>query len=595
MASPQDILTLMENSHNTGETTGIDISTIQSDCHRYKFSFVSSCSDPNTIQLTNLYVDADFNSLQPDRSIEQEQKRDGTVKLISMRLSYIMSMELVVNDQYFFLLDQAAGADTIKIQPINPDGTELEIEQATWEVVSRSNNDSDTYVAVISFKLKDTDRFITPCCPATSIITFENPCDDGEGGGGDPVPDPCLDYAVSIDFDGTTFSPNITGGPAGATTTYRWLKDSGTGLFVEISTAGSVNESGPGIYRLIATRGTCQASYDYEYQGDCGSFAVTLAEPVDGFIVATPNRTSTFTWEVDTGSGYVALGDTTAAITALVDGTYRVTATSNGCTAQATIAVTLEVCAHSVTIARNGNTLETTVVGNTGAPTYQWYADYGDGSGLQTIVGATGPDYPVTVPGCYEVKVTADGCDKYAMYLVLDTCVGFNVLIESVVPAVGSTVDLTATVTNPPAAVTYTWYQISNGVWNQIGTGASINIGTTGTVRVVAESGACSAEDILSFCVEPGVLENYQAFIGDNVNTEWTVTNFTLPNPAGLTENQINGQLIVRRNGVELQYSDTVGVGDRTQYTIDFANNQVELATGWPLEDTERLEVLLLV
>lgn len=590
-----DILSLFENSHSVHPANSdVDIAFTQSECHKYKISTSSDCAEVEGVQINTMYLSAQFRTPEKVLTRELEEKTDGTNKVIAMRIDYDISMELIIDDFLLFVLHSVGLQDTIEIAAINPAGTTYEIDPATWEVEHSSDSNADTYPATISFRLKETAQVKTACCPEDSIVTFEDPCDENGGEPPEDPTDPCEDFDVSLTFSDPTLSPDITGGPSGATTTYRWLYDSGNGVFTEISTAGSINVTNPGVYRLIATRGTCQASYDYEYFGECDDFEVTLTEPVDGVLVASANRIATFEWQKDTGSGYVTIGGETGPILiATEDADYKVIATYGDCEDEAELTVTLDVCAHSVEIARDGNTLETTVTGNTGTPTYQWYADYGDGMGTVLISGATDADYVATQPGCYEVKVTADGCDKYAKYLILDECVGFSVVIEQVEPDGMGGVDLTAMAVNPPGTVTYVWYQAIGGVWQSIGTGATLTgVSTTGNVRVEATSEGCTAEDMLFFCVDPGTLENYQAFIGDDSSLNWEVTVFTLPNPATLTENEINAMLQVYRNGVKLQYKDTPT--DRTHYSIDFANNEIDLFTGWPLKSTEKLEVLKL-
>jgi len=585
-----DIRPLYDNSHDIESTNEIGVSFSESDCHKYKITASNTCDIEGLSTLQTVYLDAQF--LRPDfRYVkESRQNRDGTTAVLSIRKEVTNKLEFIVNDYFLLYLTDLGMVDTLSIYPINPDGPEFEIIQDSWTIDPVGEDDQDTYAVQVQFRVKDSDLFTTACCEGQSIVSFEDPCDDGEGGGGDLPVDPCEDYAVEITYDGSSLSADVTGGPAAATITYVWYLDPGTGVFGQIATSQALNPVDSGTYRVVANRGVCQKAADYEFTGDCDDFTVEIIEK-SGLLIASVNRFSTFVWYKDTGSGYVEIpSETTACLTPDESADYKVVATSSGCEEEDEVTVSVSVCAHTVSIARDGNVLESTVADNTGSPTYQWYADYGDGSGTVLISGATSPDLAITAPGCYELKVTADGCDKYAKFVVLDVCVGFNALIETSSPDGMGGVDLTAMAINPPGTVNYTWYQAIGGVWQQVGTGANINVTTTGNIRLEATSGDCTSEDMLFFCVDPGTMEKYQKFVGDDASLNWEVTAFTLPNPASYTVNEINAMLQVYRNGVKLEYATSPS--DRTQYSIDFANNEIDLYTGWPLKSTEKLEVL---
>lgn len=590
-----DIISLMANSHDVFSVMDLDVAFLESNCHKYKVDFSNPCTIDGVGILSAMYLDAQF--LGPEYEVfkESQTNRDGTVKKLFHRITPVLRMEFIVNDFYYQALQLVGLHETITVAAINPDGPELEVDPDSWAVERVGQDDEDTYACRITFKVKDSSFFSKSCCDDQSIVSFEDPCDIEGGGGGGGIPDPCEDYAVSIDFDGTTLSAVVTGGPVSAMPSYVWYYDAaGNGVFTQISTAAAFNPVNPGIYRVVATKGTCQKSSDYEFMGDCLDFTVNVVEVTGPVLIADVNRSSTFQWYLDD----VAIpGAVNSYHVPTTSGTYKVEATSIGCVAYDELAVVVTACAHSVVITRDNNILTAEVTGNTGTPTYQWYVDYGDGGGTVLLSGATGNTLGVTEPGCYEVKVTADGCDKYAKYVILDVCVGFDVLIESVTPDGGSGVNITAAAVNPPGAVTYVWYQIVNGVFQQIGTGVTVNTSLTGTVKVVATSGDCVVEEMTSFCVDPGVLENYQSQFGDNTNYEYEITIFTLPDPGTYTVNEINSMLLTFRNGVKLEYTDdlsSIAIGvRRTYYEINFATNEIVLDSGFPLKTTEKLEALL--
>jgi len=586
-----DIKPLLENSHDVFSTQDIGISESESNCHKYRITYSHPCTIEG-VNSTTLYLDAQFLRPNYNRVIEEKENRNGENLRILSRITPVLRLEFITNDAYFEILNQIGLHDEILISPINPDGPDFEVESGSWEVEPLGAEDEDTYQCRISFRVKDTTLVSGICCEDQSIVSFEDPCDPGGEGGGPPIEDPCADFEVSISYDGNSLTADVSGGPGMATTSYIWYLNAGTGVFTQIATSQSLNPVDPGVYRVVVTRGTCQKSADYTFSGECDDYTVELMEKPGPILIANVNRFSTFVWYKDTGSGFVEIpGETTACLVPDETATYKVEATSAGCEGDDEIEVEITVCAHTVAITRDDNVLTAEVTGNTGTPTYQWYADYGDGNGTVIIGGATGSTLAVSVPGCYEVKVTADGCDKYAKLVILDVCVGFNAIISGVAPAAGDTVDLTAEAQNPPGDVNYTWYQSIGGVWQQVGTGAMINLGTTGNVRLVATSGACTSEDQLFFCVDPGALENYESTLGDGVLTAFIITNFILPNPATYTENQINAMLQVYRNGVKMQYSSMPA--SRTQYSINFADNEIQIDAGFPLKATERLEALL--
>lgn len=594
-----DITPLLENSHDINSLVDLDVSLAQSNCHKYKITYSHPCTIDGFNFQFPLYLDAQFRNLDHEEFKETRTNRDGFQKKLFHRVTPILRIEFVCNDFFFNLLKLIGLHDEILVSPINPSGPDYEVDPNTWNVERIGDDSEDTYAVLITFQIKDSSVYTKTCCDDSSIVSFEDPCDlDGEGGGEGP-PDPCADYDVSISFDGTTMTADVTGGPTGATTTYKWYYDAaGNGVFTQISTAGSINPVNPGVYRVVATRGTCQMSYDYELFGDCMDFTVDLVEvtAADGspVLIADVNRFSTFEWYLD---DVLIGGATDSYYIPTMSGTYKVVATSGDCEAEDTEEVTIDTCAHTVEITRDENTLTATVTGNTGTPTYQWYVDIGDGNGSLAISGATGNTYTATQVGYYTVKVTADSCDQYASYLILDVCVAFDVFISSVTPDGVGGVNITAEAINPPGTVNYTWYQVQNGVFQQIGTGSTINTALTGTVKVVATSGACTAEEMTSFCVDPGSLENYESQYGNGTDFAYEITIFTLPDPGSYTVNEINSMLMVFRNGVKLEYTDdlsAIAIGvRRTYFEIDFALNKIELDSGFPLKTTEKLEALL--
>jgi len=586
---PTDTLNILDNSHDILSLTDIDAALTEKECHKYKVSYSNPCTIEGVTLTPDVYLDCQFLNLIYEEQKEVKANRDGENKKLYHRITPVFRFEFIGNDFFFHTFNLIGLHQTIMVSPINPGGSDYEVEPDSWTVERVGEDDLDTYGIRVTFKVKDSSFISKACCESESIVVFEDPCDIDGGGGGGGIEDVCEDFEVSITYDGTSLTAETVGGPVGASNSYEWFYDAaGNGVFTKISEAMAFNAINPGIYRVYVTRGTCRKSSDYELNGECMDFAVNVIE-VDGHIlIADVNRISTFQWYKDD----VAIpGATQSYYVATESGTYKVEATSIGCVEEDSTDVTVTVCAHSVNITELGGLLTAVVTGNTGDPVYQWYVDYGDGAGTQPIDGATGSTYQADLPGCYQVKVTADGCDKYATKVILDECTGFNVIISGVVNTGLGSVDLTAEAVNPPGTVTYTWFQVVNGVYQQIGTGQSINTQATGNVKVEASSNDCRAEDMLFFCVDPDTVENYQSFIGDGLTYQYVIDNFTLPNPSSYTSNEINGMLLVLRNGLKMQYSTSPT--SRTQFQIDFANNRIVLDSGFPLKSTERLEALL--
>lgn len=586
-----NISALYEASHEVHPSnSNVSLSLTKGDCHNFEISFNNSCQiEGLTTGLANvIYLDAQFRIPEYNNVIETlENPKGGKTKVSHLQEIY-HSMDLIVDDYFLDILSKGAFFDTIKIRPLKPIGPEFDIDWTSWEVETSGDNLSETYQATIKFKIADSDLFVSACCGTGNITEFEDPCEDSEGNPPDPIEDPCADFAVAISYDGTTMDATVTGGPTNGTITYSWLHDSGNGVDIEVAQTQSFNPVDPGTYTVIANKGLCQAVDDYQLMGECTSYSVLL-DYVEGVLIAAANRISTFVWLKDTGSGFVVVGgETNPYLVPDESADYKVQATSNGCTDEDTETVSLTSCVWTLSIARNNNDITVTPSGHSGVPVYEWYLDTGSGDVL--IAGAVTDTITITEPGQYSAKVTIDGCTKYIDKVVLDECVNFVAHIETVTPDGGGNVTLTAMAIGNPSPVFYTWFQNTGSGWQQIGTGQSIVTSTQGNIRLEAASGTCTSEDELFFCVDPSASEFYQAFFGDNSSTEWEVTNFTLPDPGVKTENQINAELLVFRNGVKMKYSASPSI--RTEFSIDYANNEIELHASWPLKTTEILEAI---
>lgn len=72
----------------------------------------------------------------------------------------------------------------------------------------------------------------------------------------------------------------------------------------------------------------------------------------------------------------------------------------------------------------------------------------------------------------------------------------------------------------------------------------------------------------------------HQDFDGDDIATEFEVTNFQLINPAGYTADQIESFYLVDLNGLIMRYDDTPdNIGE---YRIDFAAQEIETDPDFP-------------
>lgn len=263
---------------------------------------------------------------------------------------------------------------------------------------------------------------------------------------------------------------------------------------------------------------------------------------------------------------------------------------SNSC--QKINTVYVEIATHTVTISRSGDTLTAVVASCGGTPTYQWYEDTGAGETI--LSGETGETLDVDSNANYIVKVNCGGNIVEANRVVVD--IGgdtFMVNIEKVWMDSGSQKAQAAVINPPTATIQINWYQIIAGVYVQIGSGTSVVLTQDGYIRcdAIDENGQ-KVSDYMAFeVVNP---TSYNKFvISASLENEFTVSGFTLPNPATATANDIAAAIQVKRNGVELTYSSSAAASlDRNEFGIDYSTNKIYISSALTRYENEIVEIL---
>jgi len=354
---------------------------------------------------------------------------------------------------------------------------------------------------------------------------------DGEGETGDPSDDPnCVGFIVAI---GVTAGPDLltatpSGGSPSGPITYTWYLDN-----VLVGTGVSITPVLPGTYRVDVQQGNCYATNEVTWSTPCEEFALAVQE-------------------IDLGDGSVALIALPNLITSLIQWQELIAA------------------------------VWTDIVGET-AIMFQ-------------------PDHS----GSYRVRgETAGGCtaesEQVDVVLSGTECDGlFTITLELVdgIPTV--TINDYAGVGTP----SYSWYYdpgdgsgADPGPW----TGPTVPDAAPGLYIVVVTLEECvqSAQVLLGCeatttdngcngnpCCE---VEWYQEFIGTGAETTFHVTNFTLPDPALLSENQIESKLLVVRDTNVASYR--AAPDGASQYAIDYAGQNITISADFPLEAGQLLTI----
>lgn len=354
---------------------------------------------------------------------------------------------------------------------------------------------------------------------------------DGEGETGDPSNDPvCVGFEVEIEVtEGPDLlTANITN-PGGAVgpVTYIWYRD---GVVIPGATGASLTPTLPGTYRVDVFQGNCQATHSVTWSNACEGFELAIQTIVMGdgatLLIALPNLIPTLIqWQ-----------ELIAAVW-------------------------------------------TDITGETGI-TYQpdhtgTYRVRGEAAG-----GCSDESDPV------DVTVEGDPCNDL-----------YSIELENV--------DGTPTVTINDYAgegtPSYSWfYDDGTGLVPGPWTGPTVPNAEPGLYLVVVTldgciqslqlfincestpSGGCNGDP----CCD---VEWFQEFIGTGTETTFHVTNFTLPNPALLSENQIEAKLLVVRDTNTASYR--AAPNGASQYAIDYAGQNITISADFPLEDGSVLTI----
>lgn len=239
-------------------------------------------------------------------------------------------------------------------------------------------------------------------------------------------------------------------------------------------------------------------------------------------ITLTASGATTYTWSPATGLS----ATTGATVTANPAGTttYTVTGTTNGCTDNETVAVTVNpvpnkpvVAATPVAYCQNATATALTATADAGN-TLTWYTNPGLTGGTATApVPSTATAGTVTY---YVTQTNATSCESQASTITVNVSpviANNTISADQTICAGQSAATLTvATLTGGTGAYTYQWQQSTNGggTWSDI-PGATANTVSPGTPTITTQyrlqvtSGLCSSQsNVVTITVVP-LITNY--------------------------------------------------------------------------------------
>lgn len=401
-------------------------------------------------------------------------------------------------------------------------------------------------------------------------------------------------HFVQIQDTNGILSSNISGGSGNYNIT--WLNNGiivGTG-----SSYNSMNVAGNYSVLVTDVNTGLSANDEYGIADVCANFSVTseitnVPESNHKLITLTCNGTNPITYEWEYSENNISFSPLSVSSNILEcenSGYYKYIVTdSNGC--QKVDVKQIIIASHSVEINRNGNTLTATVTGCNSA-TLQWYLNSGNGSNV--ISGETSNDLLINENGLYSVIATCDGNEKSATKLILDIGgTAFHVLISKVWNNSGSQSAFAELINAPSGNISIEWYQRKSTGWVQIGSGDTININEVGFLKVLAtDEYGNTVIDEMAQVTDPERLTLYNKFvISPSLENQFTISGFTVPNPAGLTENQINADWKATRGGVKLRFKNvTANLLNRDEFGIDYANNKIYISSTIKIYANEIIE-----
>ena len=332
----------------------------------------------------------------------------------------------------------------------------------------------------------------------------------------------------------------------------------------------------------------------------CTDYAVTITltsgpDTLTASTVGGDAGVETFTWYKDG-----VLFGTGVSINPVLSGVYRVDAVKGNCTDSTSYSYSLGCDGYAVTI--------TSILLEDGSyiyiaeanllSTFQWEEEI---MAVWTeIVGETGVSFQPAASGTFRVVATSGSCEATSTeveYTEPTTCDGlFTITLVNNEGTLEVTIVDYAGVDTP----VYEWYlDTGDGLAILSGeTGATVADAAPGFYTVVVTLDGCTQstglliqcnyDDISnSDCVDDSAW--YQEFAGDDVSLAFTVTDFYLVDPAHVSDVGIGATYLVQKNGNTLNYNATPSTA--THYGIDYANQQLELAAGFPLLTGETLTI----
>jgi hypothetical protein len=450
-----------------------------------KLSVDSDCVSAG-VDALNIYLKADWKSVKFEKERETIEDGKGGKETSQVRVDPVYSFVTYV-DEYILWYFYQIVYQSKKLIITLPSDTYIEGIEAD---VEHEEIHPGVHKVTISYKTADeyhTAYGLTGCCrPLYVEAPYESECDNNDGAIDNNVP-PCDAVDFDISESGGTLTGNVTGAPGSTSISWYFRAKVTEAWSLLISGASTVSLGSYGIYRAILTATGCGQYIDqFLYTDPCVGFDVRIRQSGSGLVAELSSGYSgaSYAWEFNDGTGWDALPDTVAAITALDSGDYRVTATVGDCSDSDVLTVVVNNCDLTASLSRTGDILGVLHT-DCESPSYQWYKD--NGMGVAIITGATSPTLTISETATYKVVVTCGDCNVEAqkLYFVTDNC-DFTLSISRT----GTILTATTDATSP----SYAWELETNDGRTGIGTASTQAITEKGIYFLKVTSGACTKE-----------------------------------------------------------------------------------------------------